>query len=115
MGSPVARGSESKLVRFWGDATSADATVVPMAMRAMRGCAPVGRVLARGFHFGSPSYHAAFLPGTVAAREPLRAAALAALDESHGDHRKEMPVASLLDGKTLGAGAMLLRGPSALH
>ena len=77
-------------------------------MRAMRGGVPAGRRwLARGFHFASPSYHAALLPKTVAAREPLRVAALKRLGESQADYYlwKEVPVASLLNGQTLGAGA----------
>ena len=74
----------------------------------MRGGVPAGRRwLARGFHFASPSYHAALLPKTVAAREPLRVAALKRLSESQADYYlwKEVPVASLLNGQTLGAGA----------
>lgn len=65
-----------------------------------------GALQARGFHFGSPAYNAAFLPAVEVDPGPIRSAALLAIAAQRSRPRQwfDEPVTSLLRGTTLTGG-----------
>jgi hypothetical protein len=72
-----------------------------------RGPAPaLGALPARSFHFGSPAYHAAFLPAVEVDPGPIRSAAVQAVAAQRSRPRQwfDEPVTSLLRGAALTGG-----------
>ena len=76
----------------------------------LRPRATLVRAARRGFHFGTPEYHSAFLPAVPVDSSALRAAAVAALAQK-GDTtaawRHASPVSTVLHGEVLGAGELV--------
>ena len=58
----------------------------------------------RLFHFGTPSYHACFLPAVPVEASAIRAAAVAALGRKDADQWYREPIVSLLHGVALKGG-----------
>jgi len=58
----------------------------------------------RHFHFGTPSYHACFLPAVPVEASAIRAAAVAALGRKDADQWYREPIVSLLHGVALKGG-----------
>ena len=67
-------------------------------------CSQLAMRRVRHFHFGTPSYHACFLPAVPVEASAIRAAAVAALGRKDADQWYREPIVSLLHGVALKGG-----------